>query len=254
MNKQIFYILIAFVFFSLNSNAQSLTTSVLSTGGGSVSADGVQLGWTVGQPFLPMSLSTGNTILTQGFQQPELQVWTGLVNNQLYKGVPITIPFKASGIISDYNVYTAELSDKNGDFNNPTRIGTSRGNENGLVTGTIPSDAVVGSEYRIRIKSSESPFEGTDNGYPLTIKQQFVVNVSPNPSRTSFGLSTEGTSGEKIQITVMDAFGRTIEIINGGFVKGGFLQLGANYRPGVYMVQIIQGNEKVVLTLVKLSS
>ena len=253
MTKQIFYILIAFVFFSLNANAQSLS-SVLSTGGGSASAGGVQLGWTLGQPFFPTSITDGKTILTQGFQQPELQVWTGLVNNQLYKGVPFTIPFNASGIISDYNLYTAELSDKNGDFSKPTLIGTSRGKENGMISGNVPSTTVAGTEYRIRIKSSESPFNGTDNGYPLTIQQQFIVNASPNPSRTSFGLSTEGISGEKIQITVMDAFGRMIETINGGFIKGGFLQLGANYRPGTYMVQIIQGNEKVVLTLIKLSS
>ncbi|MEJ7741729.1 MAG: hypothetical protein WKF73_03770 [Nocardioidaceae bacterium] len=121
---------------------------------------------------MPTSLSGGANILTPGFQQPELQVWTGSVNSFLYPGTKTTIPFKASGIISKGNIYTAELSDKNGSFDYPVVIGSTNGNQNGEVSATIPPYALPGTQYRVRVRSSASPFKGIDNGMPLTLKKQ----------------------------------------------------------------------------------
>ncbi|MEO6001103.1 MAG: T9SS type A sorting domain-containing protein [Chitinophagaceae bacterium] len=245
--------IIAFIVLFTSSNAQSLTTSVLPTGGGSASAGGLQLNWTVGEPFAATALVGGNKILTPGFQQPELQVWTGFVPNTLYQGRPVTVPYKASGIISGSNVFTAELSDKHGNFNHPDVLANMVSNINGTITGNIPANSQAGDNYRIRVNSSQSPFIGPDNGYPLTIKQQFVVNVSPNPSKTYFGLAFSGTTGDPIKISVMDANGRIIESTNAVFGKG-YFQLGATYRPGTYYATIEQGSQREVIVLIKLSN
>lgn len=245
------YIFIACLLATMKLSAQSLTTSVLPAGGGTAASDGVQLNWTVGQAVVPATISDGKTVLTQGFQQPELQVWTGVVDKTIYPGSKITIPFKASGIISDNNAYIAELSDKEGNFRNPVVIGFGGGNRSGDVAAQIPSYAEPGTQYRVRIRSSLAAFTGVDNGYPLVLKNKLRVTVMPNPSTSFFSLSSEGAYTDDMQIRVIDIKGNVIEARQGLPAKGA-LQIGLKYRPGIYFVEVYQGGEKQVLKLNKL--
>src|SRR6476620_10764560 len=143
------YILILLSVESLNLSAQSLTTSVLPSGGSSSSTDGIQMSFTVGQSFLPTTLVNGIATITQGFQQPELQVWTSYLGTMIFPGKELKVPYKASGIISYNNTYTAELSDREGNFDRPVNIGTFRANMNGEILAKIPSNTIAGNKYRV---------------------------------------------------------------------------------------------------------
>jgi hypothetical protein len=77
------------------------------------------------------------------------------------------------------------------------------------------------------------------------------LQVSPNPSATQFSLRIAGVkAGKPATLIVSDALGRVVEqktII----ADGTTVQVGSNYRPGTYFVQVVQGAEKVTLKLVK---
>jgi hypothetical protein len=72
-------IYIVFVILSLSASlyGQSLSPSVIALAGGlEKTPSGMTLSWTIGEPVIE-TLQTENIYLTQGFQQPNLQVSTG---------------------------------------------------------------------------------------------------------------------------------------------------------------------------------
>lgn len=151
-------------------NAQSLSPSTLGTAGASATGGGVQLQSTTGPGFIPTLVQPSN-ILTQGFQQPELQVRTGTVGSNYCAGSTLSVPFTASGIISASNIFTAELSSATGSFASPVSIGSITGNVNGSITAIIPASSTAGTQYRIRVKSTLPTFIGPDNGVPITVNR-----------------------------------------------------------------------------------
>lgn len=171
--KKYFYIFIAFILLSMNIFSQTLSPFVLTSQGGSASAGGNQLNWTVGSQLTETYSVNGTPklILTQGFEQPELQVWTGAVNMPLCGTGTVIVNYTASGIISSSNVFTAELSNANGSFSNPIILGTVTTNINGTITGNIPASTPSGTGYRVRVKSSSPQFIGLDNGTNLQINK-----------------------------------------------------------------------------------
>jgi len=76
------------------------------------------------------------------------------------------------------------------------------------------------------------------------------VTASPNPSSTCFTLHISGNPKEKITVTVTDAVGRILEQ-RSNLSNGQSLRLGDAFRPGMYVVQIAQRNEKVTVKLLK---
>jgi hypothetical protein len=76
------------------------------------------------------------------------------------------------------------------------------------------------------------------------------VTVMPNPSSYQFTLVLKSLSKEKIRLTVTDIAGRIIEQRT-GIPANSTIQLGDHYHPGVYIVQFLQGNDKVTLRLIK---
>jgi hypothetical protein len=88
---------------------------------------------------------------------------TGTISPAVYcAGNSINIPYTviASNLQSD-NVFTAELSDENGNFTNSYVIGTLASVTDGTITGTLPSNIPNGTNYRIRVVSSSPQFVGT---------------------------------------------------------------------------------------------
>lgn len=67
------------------------------------------------------------------------------------------------------NVFTVELSDENGDFDSPVTIGTKNGFTSDTISVTLPSNALAGSDYRIRIVMSSPADTTADNGRDITI-------------------------------------------------------------------------------------
>ena len=72
----------------------------------------------------------------------------------------------------------------------------------------------------------------------------------PNPTSNYFTLQFNSQSYEKFKITVIDVIGRMIEQ-KPDVPANSTLQLGSKYHPGVYIAEILQGKNKVVLRLIK---
>jgi hypothetical protein len=57
---------------------------------------------------------------------------------------------------------------------------------------------------------------------------------------------------DKINVRVIDLFGRTVEVIN-GVAPGQTIKIGAVYRPGIYYLEMIQGTNRKQIKLLKQS-
>ena len=78
------------------------------------------------------------------------------------------------------------------------------------------------------------------------------VIAFPNPSANNFTINVKANSiKEKITMRVVDMYGRIIETRN--VSANSMLRFGERYRPGTYVVRIIQGKEQKEIKLIKLS-
>jgi hypothetical protein len=87
-------------------------------------------------------------------------------------------------------------------------------------------------------------FPGEEDGI-LTIK------AFPNPTPGQFVIMTLSTSPKPISIAVTNNTGKLIESRNGLPATGLFF-LGSNYIPGIYYLEVKQGNSRETIKLIKL--
>jgi uncharacterized lipoprotein YddW (UPF0748 family) len=87
-------------------------------------------------------------------------------------------------------------------------------------------------------------FPNEDNGL-LTVK------AFPNPSPSQFIIMTLSTSPKPLSISVTDNAGKLVEKRN-GLPAAGLFFLGSNYLPGIYYLEVKQGNSKETIKLLKL--
>jgi hypothetical protein len=72
------------------------------------------------------------------------------------------------------NIFTLQLSDANGSFNNPTNLATKNDTASGIIKGVIPSGILAGTGYRVRIKSN-SPIDSSD-----VYNKNIIIGNYPN--------------------------------------------------------------------------
>jgi hypothetical protein len=82
------------------------------------------------------------------------------------------------------------------------------------------------------------------------LDQQLTIRALPNPSATYFTLVTRGNINQPISLNVYDISGRLIET-KYDLPANYSISIGHGYRPGLYFVEIMQGNQKQTLKLVK---
>ena len=82
------------------------------------------------------------------------------------------------------------------------------------------------------------------------VSVSFNVKVLPNPTSYYFTMKLSSAGMEKVKITVVDGTGRVIEQRT-DVSANSTIQIGNKYHPGIYIAEIIQGKEKVVLRLIK---
>ena len=83
-----------------------------------------------------------------------------------------------------------------------------------------------------------------------TTMNQLSVGVLPNPSTNYFTLVLKTTSHEPLQIAIKDQVGRLVETIRPANPSSS-VKIGGGYRPGIYYAEVIQGNKRKVVTLLK---
>jgi hypothetical protein len=93
------------------------------------------------------------------------------------------------------------------------------------------------------LRSSNTETSGSD--------RQLSAQVSPNPYSSFFTVKTQSNSNQAVVIRVMDFTGYLIEEITNGMSSGSY-ELGHEYRRGTYIVEVIQGNKRVQLRILKI--
>jgi len=77
------------------------------------------------------------------------------------------------------------------------------------------------------------------------------VKAFPNPSPGQFIIMTLSTSPKPLSIAVTDNSGTLVES-RSGLPATGLFFLGDRYTPGIYYLQVKQGNSKQTIKLIKL--
>ena len=76
------------------------------------------------------------------------------------------------------------------------------------------------------------------------------MTVMPNPSAKNFTLNITGDATAPVILRVIDVSGRVVE--RKTLIANQSIKIGDNYRPGMYFGEIIQGNERKIIKLVKI--
>jgi Mg-chelatase subunit ChlD len=121
--------------------------------------------------------SSGNTLAIPVMNSNSLQfvnlavsITTSVIAGTSFNaGDPVTVPFTVTGTFWPGNIFTAQLSDASGSFNNPTSIGSLTGTSSGSISCTIPASASTGFQYRIRVISSAPICAGLQSNTTLSV-------------------------------------------------------------------------------------
>jgi Secretion system C-terminal sorting domain/PKD-like domain/Beta-propeller repeat len=116
------------------------------------------------------------------------QITSPSISSTIYcQNQSFSLSYTVTGTFTNPNTFTAQLSDANGSFINPTSIGTVSSTTSGSINCRIPSAISVGSGYRIRIISSNPSVIGSDNGTNI------IINALPQPSISGSTSTCEGS-------------------------------------------------------------
>ncbi len=146
---------------------QTLSPRVTATAGGRATGGGVSLSYTTGETFNTKHYANNNQ-LTQGQQQPEIDLRLDILQATVCAGANLSVPFSAAGYVDASNVFTVELSDANGSFSNQQTIGSATSMVSGSIEAIIPATSIAGSGYKVRLVSSK-PNRTTSDVLNVTI-------------------------------------------------------------------------------------
>jgi hypothetical protein len=76
------------------------------------------------------------------------------------------------------------------------------------------------------------------------------VTALPNPTEHYFTLRASSSSALALSVRVFDVLGRLVEQ-RSNLAVNLTVSLGHQYRPGVYIVEVVQGKERVIVRLIK---
>lgn len=85
---------------------------------------------------------------------------------------------------------------------------------------------------------------------PEKVAEKLTVKVSPNPSATSFTFIISSKNKQKVSVQIMDGAGRMMEANNNAPIEATF-RMGEKLISGMYYAVFIQGQERVVVKLIK---
>lgn len=122
------------------------------------------------------------------FELPEIKV--NYIEGPFYvsndSSATITLNFTTE-IAYSSNTFTAYLSDKNGDFSNPTIIGTKVSDIERSIKAVIPAGTESGDNYLVKITSSSPAFESnTSNSFRIVLdNQKPTITISSTVNETT---------------------------------------------------------------------
>lgn len=142
------------------------------------------------------------------------------------------VNFGTTGTFAPGNQFEVQLSDLYSSFDNPVVIGTS--STAGNVACTIPANVVAGSQYKIRVMSTNPTINGNSNGTTISIKSSILTLISPTDDYT--GATLIKTAGQAIHAT-----NKIFTPSNISYEAGNAVILGAGFQvdtPAVFKAEI----------------
>ncbi|MGM0504624.1 MAG: T9SS type A sorting domain-containing protein, partial [Bacteroidota bacterium] len=144
------------------------------------------------------------------------------------------------------NVFTAYLSDENGDFSADTEIGNVTSIQNGTIPVSLPGTTVAGDGYKIKVISSDPVTEKETNVFQIVKDDTTPVielededeslEIFPNPSSGFFTVQSAKISEESM-VKVYDINGKLIKEINNN--QQGRIDINlSGHTSGVYIIDI----------------
>lgn len=121
---------------------------------------------------------------------PGVTVTTNVLADSVFStGATISVGYTVGATpFNAGNIFTAQLSDGSGSFDNPTVIGTVTATTTGTISANLPQSLLPSTGYRIRVKASNPAITAADNGTDLII-------LPPNTVRVTFDSTTFPPTG-----------------------------------------------------------
>lgn len=123
----------------------------------------------------------------------------------------------------------------------------------GIVTAKAVSNCGTSGTRSVTVKLAPCPAAPSPQytkGVMSTLPTSMNVKVFPNPTTSSFNLQvTDDGSKSVIQARVLDLQGRMMKLIQ--INPNENISLGSEFKPGVYMLEVLQGLVKKVVRVVK---
>jgi hypothetical protein len=141
-------------------------------------------------------------------------------------------------------------------------MGSATGCSNGLVFSSFWSNGATIAQYlsggNINIRTNNTTGSGSpairvdyvkaENPVQQVINP-FEVKAFPNPSERHFTIVVESNSKEPVQVNVFDITGRQVATIKKSF--GESIQFGDQLTIGTYVAEVVQGDKRKTMKLVK---
>ena len=119
--------------------------------------------------------------------------------NSIFTGSSLTVRFAANGSFNTDNIFTAQLSNAAGSFENPVNIGSITSATGDTILCVIPVSTAPGTGYRIRVVASDQSIKVLDNGSDIIIKRAPValyrINAGGPQVTNSLGTFAADTFG-----------------------------------------------------------
>jgi hypothetical protein len=193
-------------------------------------------------------------------------------NSTVYQWLVVsgaTAQFKGSGTINGGGDYGFLLSAVDGQVNGGGGVDKFRikiwnkatgavvyDNQMGAADDAVASTAIAGGSIVIHSTTNKPTSITSTSAAEQSIalldeSLKLEVAAMPNPSRNYFRLVIKGGTSKAVNLKVIDVGGRVVELRN-NISAGQILQIGNNYGPGVYFVEVTQGTNKKQVKLIKL--
>lgn len=237
---------VAFLAAVMDASAQKISRKVMPSGGGSLTANNVQLSFTIGETVIP-TFSTSANMISQGFQQPsdpnattELKGMVDLATFDAradYRTAKLLFVTNTS-FKTDYLI-VERLNNETGKFDNLEHRNIISGNDDLLqyyFTDKNPQDD--DNFYRIKQVYLQGTFSYTDVR-KLNFSKAGVISIFPNPASEYLLIDLSPHFGKDAAITIFSELGQSmfqqkIENIGKDFIK---IPLD-NMDMGNYQIQI----------------
>jgi len=129
-------------------------------------------------------------------------------------------------------------------------------NQPGASDAALPTQTVGANSVVVIQGNSNVPLRGVSNDItaePEITIAEFNAKVFPNPSNNHFNIVINSNNRtEQMMLQVYDATGKLIETKN-NLNTGSLIEIGDAYKPGIYLVRVVQGKNHKELKLVKVS-